>query len=432
MRKFEQIFTMTSEYTAAHATELDEQDQLIAFRRKFFIPPVNGRDCIYLCGNSLGLQPVTAADALKQELDDWAKLGVEGHLHARNPWLHYHQAFAQPLAKLCGAKPTEVVAMNGLTANLHFLMASFYKPSKSRFRIICEGKPFPSDIYAFQSQAQWHGLNPNDVIREVKPRQGEYHVRNEDMLAAIHEEGEKLALVLVGAVNYYIGQVFNINEITKATHEVGAYAGFDLAHAIGNVALNLHEWNVDFAAWCSYKYLNSGPGGVAGVFIHEKHATDTSFPRLTGWWGHDVTDRFKMLPEFKAIPTAEGWQLSNAPVFSMAVHKASLDIFMEAGFEQLVEKSKKLTAYLNDMLVEMQQMPEFEGLFSIITPHDRGCQLSLLFHRDGKKVFDYITQQGVIADWREPDVIRIAPVPLYNTFTDVFRFVSILKRFNYA
>lgn len=418
---------MSQDFSSERAAELDQQDGLKAFRSRFRIPTLQGKEAIYLCGNSLGLQPKAVADSIQVELDDWAQLGVEGHVHGRRPWLSYHEQFAAPLARLVGARETEVVAMNGLTVNLHLLMVSFYRPSSSRYRIICEEKAFPSDSYALNSQAALHGLKPEDVIREISPRPGQTHIELSDVLQAIAEEGDRLAMVMIGGVNYYSGQVFDMAAITKAGHAVGAMVGFDLAHAIGNIELNLHDWDVDFAAWCSYKYLNSGPGSVAGIFVNEKHASNPQTFRLAGWWGHDKASRFKMEPGFNPIPTAESWQMSNAPVLSMAAHKASLDLFDEAGMPALIAKSKKLTSYLHKLLLEVQQLPGFEGMFSIITPADRGCQLSLLFHREGKSVFDHLFAHGIIADWREPNVIRIAPVPLYNSYTDAFQFSKILS-----
>jgi kynureninase len=416
-------------FSENYAASLDTSDELSIFRSKFYIPQVNKEDAIYLCGNSLGLQPKTVEANIKIELEDWANLGVEGHVHARRPWLHYHEQFSAPLAKLTGAKETEVVAMNALTVNLHLLMASFYRPTSTRFRIICEEKAFPSDTYALQSQAKLHGLNPSDAIREIRPREGQAHISEEDVLQAIREEGDSLAMIMIGGVNYYTGQVFDMKTITDAGHAVGAMVGFDLAHAIGNIKLNLHDWKVDFAAWCTYKYLNSGPGGVSGIYIHEKHSTNPETFRLSGWWGHDKSSRFQMEPEFIPIPSAESWQMSNAPVLSMAAHKASLDIFDEAGIDRLIAKSHKLTGYLNDLLLEIQQMPTHEGLFSIITPRERGCQLSLLFHKNGKAMFNFLSEHGVIADWREPDVIRVAPIPLYNSFQDIYQFAKLIRDF---
>ncbi len=420
---------MSQDFSSERANALDNQDELNHFRTRFRIPQLNNKDSIYLCGNSLGLQPDSIANSIKQELDDWANLGVEGHVHGRRPWLSYHEQFAAPLARLTGSHESEVVAMNGLTVNLHLLMISFYRPTQSRYRIICEEKAFPSDSYALNSQAALHGRKPEEVIHEIAPRPGQAHIELSDILQAIAEEGDRLAMVMIGGVNYYSGQVFDMEAITKAGHAVGAMVGFDLAHAIGNIELKLHDWEVDFAAWCSYKYLNSGPGSVAGIYINEKHASNPNTFRLAGWWGHDKESRFKMEPGFQPIPTAESWQMSNAPVLSMAAHKASLDIFDEAGISALIAKSKKLTSYLYSLLLEVQQLPGFEGMFSIITPEERGCQLSLLFHREGKAVFDHLFAQGIIADWREPNVIRIAPVPLYNSFLDAFQFAQSLSTY---
>lgn len=417
-------------HTTETAKELDLQDELSSFRSRFLLPQLNGKDAIYLCGNSLGLQPKSTAASIQQELDDWAQLGVEGHVHGRRPWLSFHEMFAAPLARLTGAKEHEVVAMNALTVNLHLLMISFYRPTEKRFRIICEEKAFPSDTYALNSQARLHGRSAEEVIREISPRPGTARIAPEDILKAIQEEGDALAMVMIGGVNYYSGQVFNMQEITREAHAVGAICGFDLAHAIGNIELKLHDWDVDFAAWCSYKYLNSGPGSVAGIYVHEKHASNPSTFRLAGWWGHDKASRFQMGPEFQAIPTAESWQMSNAPVLSMAAHKASLDLFDEAGIDRLIAKSKRLTGFLNEQLEEVLRMPQHNGLFSIITPEERGCQLSLLFHRDGKKVFEYLFANGIIADWREPNVIRIAPAPLYNSFNDAYQFAQVLSQYN--
>ena len=390
---------------------------------------MDGKEAIYFCGNSLGLQPRTTQAYIQQELDDWQRFAVEGHVEARLPWVSYHEQFAPLLAPLLGAKPLEVVAMNALTVNLHLLLVSFYKPTKQRFKIICEKKAFPSDQYALESQVKLHGLDPAQTIREIEPREGSAEIQHEDILAAIAEEGSQLALVMIGGVNYYSGQVFDMQSITRAAHEVGAIAGFDLAHAIGNVEMKLHEWNVDFAAWCSYKYLNSGPGSVAGAYIHEKHCTNPETFRLTGWWGHNKERRFLMEPEFSPILTAEGWQMSNAPVLSMAAHRAALELFAKAGMSSLRQKSVKLTGYADALLREVLEKPSHKNLFSIITPDSRGCQLSLLFHRNGRAVFDYLFQKGIIGDWREPNVIRIAPVPLYNSFSDVYKLALALSEF---
>ncbi len=419
---------MSQEFSLEYARALDAQDPLKEFRDQFYFPKHKGEEVIYFTGNSLGLQPKTVASYIQQELDDWANLGVEGHFHAKHPWMLYHEFFTKQLADLVGAKETEVVAMNQLTVNIHLLLASFYRPTKERYKIICEAKAFPSDQYALESQVRHHGLNPEDAIIEVHPHEGEYLIREEDIIQTIRQHADSLALVFWGGVNYYSGQLFDMQAITKAAHAAGAYAGFDLAHAAGNVRLNLHEWNTDFATWCSYKYLNSGPGGVSGIYIHEKHATNTSMPRLAGWWGHDKQTRFLMEKGFRAIPTAEGWQLSNAPVLSMAAHKASLDIFEKAGWERLHAKREKLSAYLHQIMSEVNASFN-EPVLKVITPNEptqRGCQLSMLMLKDGKKIFNELTAKGVIADWREPNVIRVAPVPLYNSFEDIYRFGQIL------
>lgn len=418
---------MNFENTSEFARRLDQEDPLASFRERFFIPQVNGRDSLYFTGNSLGLQPRTVADCVREELDNWAQLGVEAHFAARHPWMTYHEQFAAPLAAITGALPEEVVAMNQLTVNLHFLMVSFYQPTTTRFKIICEAKAFPSDQYALQSQVRLHGFEPNQAIIEVHPREGEHTLRTEDILTLIHEHGDTVALVLFGGVNYYSGQFYNLPAITNAAHQIGAMAGFDLAHAAGNVELKLHEWNVDFACWCSYKYLNSGPGGVAGAFIHQQHISNSKLQRLAGWWGHNKATRFRMEPEFDPIPTAEGWQLSNAPVLSMAAHRASLAIFMEAGMDRLHAKRNLLANYLRFVLDDVLK----DTSVVLITPAssaDRGCQVSMLMDKNGKKIFDELTARGVIADWREPNVIRIAPVPLYNSFADVWEFGNHLQQ----
>lgn len=431
---------MNFENTKAFAQNLDEKDELKNFRSKFFIPQQNGTDCIYFAGNSLGLQPKKVKDYLQQELDDWASMGVEGHFNAANPWMPYHEIFPKQVSKIVGCLPHETVVMNSLTVNLHLLMVSFYRPSKQRYKIICEAKAFPSDQYALESQVFYHacsanggGYNPEDAIIELEPREGEYTLRTEDIISTIQKHSDSLALVMMGGVNYYTGQFYNLEAITKAAHDAGAFAGFDIAHAAGNVELKLHEWNVDFACWCSYKYLNSGPGGVSAVYINEKHAAKTSLkemPRFAGWWGHNKEVRFKMEKGFDAIPTAEAWQLSNAPVLSMAAHKASLDIFEEAGMEPLHKKRKLLNDYLFFIIDECNAASE-EKVIDIITPankEERGCQVSMIMRRDGRKFFDALFDEGIIADWREPDVIRIAPVPLYNSYEDVWRFGEAMKK----
>ncbi|MBD78909.1 MAG: kynureninase [Crocinitomicaceae bacterium] len=411
------------------AREMDRKDPLQRYRKEFLFPQHQGRDSIYFTGNSLGLQPRKAREALQQELNDWEKYGVEGHFDAKHPWFSYHEMFAEPLARLVGAKPTEVVAMNGLTTNLHLMMVSFYRPTKERYKIICEAKAFPSDLYALESQARHHGLNPDDTIIALEPREDEHTLRTEDVLKAIKDTGSELALVMIGGVNYYTGQVFDMETVTASGHEVGANVGWDLAHAAGNIPLHLHDWGVDFACWCSYKYLNSGPGSVSGVFVHEKHCKNKDLPRFAGWWGHDKETRFLMEKGFTPTPTAESWQLSNAPVLAMAVHKVALDLHDEVGIEKLREKSVQLTAYLEFIIREVSNQSA-SSYFEIITPEqpkERGCQLSILAHGLGRPLFDKLTQGGVIADWREPNVIRIAPVPIYNSFEDCFRFGEILS-----
>lgn len=415
--------------TADYAGFLDEQDALANFRDKFYIPVMYGREAIYFTGNSLGLQPKQTQEYIFNELEDWANYAVEGHHHARKPWINYHEQFPPLLKNIVGAKENELVVMNQLTVNLHLLMTSFYRPTAKRFRIICEAKAFPSDQYALASQAELHGFDAAEAIVEIAPKEAEHHISTQAITECIAKYADSVALVLFGGVNYYSGQVFDMQAITKAAHEVGAICGFDLAHAAGNVPLALHNWEADFACWCSYKYLNSGPGGVSGVFIHEKHATDITIPRMAGWWGHNKAERFKMEKHFDPIPTAEGWQLSNAPVLSMAAHRASLDIFNEAGIENLFKKSEALTNYLFFILHEINQK-QASPVIEIITPKAEGmhgCQVSMLMHKNGKKIFDELKQNSVIADWREPNVIRIAPVPLYNSFTDIFHFGEIIN-----
>lgn len=420
---------MNFENTLEFAKSLDSKDILKDFRERFYIPRHNGKDSIYFTGNSLGLQPKTVKEYVNQELDDWARLGVEGHFQAKNPWVSYHEIFPKQLSKILGCLTDEVVVMNQLTVNLHLLMVSFYRPTKQRYKIICEAKAFPSDQYAFESQVRYHGFDPDDAIIEVSPVEGENIIRTEDIIAAIDQHRDELALVLFGGVNYYTGQLFDMEVITAAAHRAGSYAGFDLAHAAGNVELKLHDWEVDFACWCSYKYLNSGPGGVSGVYIHQQHAINKELPRFAGWWGYTKETRFKMEKGFDAIPSAEGWQLSNAPVLSMAAHKASLDIFDEAGMDKLIVKSKLLSGYLHFILSDINSKQK-EKLIEVITPaneKERGCQVSMLMLKRGKEIFNELSRQGVIADWREPNVIRVAPVPLYNTFEDVWRFGEIVR-----
>ncbi len=410
------------------AQRLDAEDTLAKFRDAFHIPLHEGKPMIYFTGNSLGLAPKTAAAALQQELDDWARWGVEGHFHATNPWFSYHEWFSDALAPLVGAKPLEVVAMNQLTVNIHLLLASFYKPDQQRYKIICEAKAFPSDQYALQTHIQWHGLDPKEVLIEIAPKDGKHTIDTAQLIEAIETAGDTLALVFIGGVNYYTGQVFDMPNITAAAHKAGAKAGFDLAHAVGNISLQLHEWNVDFACWCSYKYLNSGPGSVSGIFIHERHATNTGQHRLAGWWAQQKDVRFLMEPEFKPTPTAEGWQMSNAPVFSMAAHRAALKIFHEAGIENVFDKGGQLAAFTKEIIQAVNEaLPN--APIEMITPMlmaESGCQVSLRFHHSGKAVFDALTAKGVMVDWREPDVIRLAPVPLYNRFEEIVHFGNII------
>ena len=411
------------------ALQFDKSDELSDYIQRFHIPTVNGKDALYFTGNSLGLQPKTVKSHLMQELDDWAKFGVEGHFEAKNPWVSYHKILSEPFARLVGAQPDEVVAMNGLSVNLHLMMVSFYQPKGKRTKIICEAKAFPSDQYMLESQVKFHGLNPEETIIEVSPREGEHCIREEDILSCIEEVGDELALVFWGGVNYYTGQVFDMPKITEVAKEVGAFVGFDLAHGVGNVSLNLHDWGVDFACWCSYKYLNSGPGSVSGIFVHNKHENNKDLPRFAGWWGHDEERRFLMEKGFVPMKGAQGWQLSNAAVFSMAPCKASMDIFDEVGMPKLIEKSRKLTNFMEFVFNDISERYD-NCNFEIITPKEeryRGCQLSVLMHGQGKEMFDYITKEGVIADWREPNVIRLAPVPLYNSFEDIFKLGQIIE-----
>ena len=421
------------EASPALAGKMDTTDPLKSFRERFFIPKrPDGRNVIYLTGNSLGLQPKTARAYVEQELKDWETLGVEGHLHAQNPWLPYHEFLTEQMARVVGAKPVETVVMNSLTVNLHLMMVSFYRPTATRNKIVIEKGAFPSDRYAVESQLRFHGVlrtdsgdgSTNSLI-ELAPREGESTLRTEDIIDAIECEGDSIALVLLGGVNYYTGQAFEMQPITKAAHNVGAIAGFDLAHAAGNLELQMHDWDVDFAVWCSYKYLNAGPGAVAGAFIHERHANAFDLPRFAGWWGHDKATRFLMGPDFVPIAGAEGWQISNPPILQMAALRASLEIFDEAGLPALRAKSEKLTGYLESLLNQIDN-----DRISVITPSDpkqRGCQLSIRVKAADKSLFDAISTRGVFADWREPDVIRVAPVPLYNSFTDVHQFAGILR-----
>lgn len=410
------------------AEDLDNNDPLREYRSQFYIPSGKTRkEQLYFTGNSLGLQPKSVRTYIQQELDDWKNYGVEGHFHGKNPWFSYHHFFEKE-ANVVGAKKDEVVVMNNLTVNLHLLLVSFYRPSLKRYKIIMEAGAFPSDMYVIESQVKHHGYEYDDAVIELEPRKGEHHLRTEDIVKAIEEAGDELALLFFSGVQYYTGQYFDIKTLTKAAHQVGAIAGFDCAHAAGNVKLQLHDWQVDFAAWCTYKYMNSGPGGVSGVFIHEKHGNNPDLPRFAGWWGHKESERFQMKRGYIPEPGAAGWQLSNAPVITMAAHKASLDMFDEVGMDALVIKGQKLNRFLEEVIIEAQAANQ-KLAFEIITPEDRGCQLSMLTNENGKSLFDYLTANDVIADWREPNVIRLAPVPFYNSFMDIWEFGELLKKF---
>jgi kynureninase len=414
------------ENTPDFAKKLDKEDELASYRDKFYIPKdKDGNNLIYFCGNSLGLQPKTTKAYINQELDDWAKFGVEGHFHAKNPWLKYHEFLTEKMAKVVGAKPIETVVMNTLTTNLHFMMASFYQPTKSRYKILIESDAFPSDKYAVESQIKHHGFDPNKGLVFWKPCKGEELLRYEDLEAILKSQGDEIALIMIGAVNYYTGQYFDLKKIAELGHSYGCMVGFDCAHGAGNVALNLHDSGADFAGWCTYKYMNSGPGSLSGCFIHEKHAYKKDLNRFAGWWNHNKQTRFNMRQEFDVLPGAEGWQVSNPPILSMAAIKASLDIFDEVGMERLTKKSKKLTGYLEYLINQLQHKR-----IKIITPsnpEERGCQLSIQVKNADKSLHEKLTEAGVVTDWREPDVIRCAPVPLYNSFTDVYEIVERLK-----
>lgn len=419
---------MNFKTSLSFAKELDEKDPLRSFRDQFIFPSFHKNQIRYFTGNSLGLQPKTTRGLIEEELDDWATFGVDGHFMSRRPWYSYHEQLTSMAAEIVGAKDIETVITHSLTTNIHLLMVSFYQPKGKRKKILCEKKAFPSDQYALQSQLKFHGYTKNDLI-EVGPREGEHLIRHEDIISAIQEHKDELALVFIGGVNYYTGQYFNLKEITEAGHIAGAYVGFDLAHAAGNVNLKLHEWNVDFAMWCSYKYLNSSPGGVSGLFVHEKHSEDTTLPRFAGWWGHDKEQRFMMEDDYYPMKGAEGWQLSNAPVLGMAAHLASLKIFNEAGMDRIGSKRDSITSYLAFLLEDFSS--KNGGVLEIITPknpNERGSQLSILFKKNGKAVFNSLAEAGVVADWREPNVIRIAPAPLYVSYEDCWFFVEILNK----
>lgn len=419
---------MEYENTIEFAKTADRNDILKSYRERFHFPKINGKDCLYFTGNSLGLQPKTTKDFVNRELEDWAKFGVEGHFDAKRPWFSYHELLTDKTATLVGAKSEEVVVTHSLTTNLHLLMVSFYCPTPKRFKIICEAKAFPSDQYVLESQARFHGFNPEEAIIEVSPRKGEHIIRDEDVVDQINKCGSELALVMIGGVNYYTGQVFDMNRITKAGHQVGAMVGWDLAHAAGNLVLKLHDWDVDFAAWCGYKYLNSSPGGVSGIFINERHVKNKDLVRFAGWWGHDKETRFLMEKGFNPMPSADAWQLSNAPVLGMAAHLAALEMFDEVGMAALRAKTVLLSGYLEFVIKTIAI--DLNVNLEIITPinwDQRGCQVSIIAHGYGKQLFEKLSKAGIIVDWREPNVIRMAPVPLYNSFEDVYKFGEVLK-----
>jgi len=417
---------MPFDLSETYALKMDQQDPLRFYRDRFHLPKGNKKESIYFVGNSLGLQPKTTRQFLDIELQTWEELGVDGHFQGKNPWFHYHKFTKELIGRLVGAKPSEVVSMNNLTSNLHLMLISFYRPDKKKIKIITEADNFPSDQLALESHIRYHHLDPQETLIELKPRKNEFHLRTEDICESIEKIADELALVMMSGVHFYTGQFFNLDAITTAGHNARAYVGFDLAHAVGNVPLQLHNINVDFAVWCSYKYLNSGPGGVAGTFVHERHGNNLDIPRLAGWWGHNEDERFQIKKGFNPMFGADGWQLSNVNILSTASHWAALKIFDEAGIDNLRNKSIKLTGYLEFLLNELKK-----GVFEIITPknpEERGCQLSLFFFKTGKRIFNTLAKEGVVADWREPNVIRVSPVPLYNSFSDVYRFYQILKK----
>ena len=421
---------MEFENSLQFAQELDRRDPLKDFRNQFIIPSEKGVEQIYFLGNSLGLQPKRTEAAIKEILHQWAQYGVEGFFKGDNPWLHYHDSLPKPLSKIVGALPQEIAVMNQLSVNLHLMLVSFYQPKGKRNKIICEAKAFPSDQYMFETHIKHYGFNPDDTIIEVAPREGEHTIRTEDILAVIEKYKDETALVLFSGINYYTGQLFDIPGITKAAQQAGAKVGFDLAHAAGNVSLHLHDWNADFACWCSYKYLNAGPGAVGAVFIHERHHNDTSLKRFAGWWGYDTATRFKMEKGFKPNPGADGWQLSTPAFMLYSAHKASLEIFEEAGWEKIQAKKDLLNDWLWFLLSDVNNNAKNKTI-EFITPQnkkERGCQVSMLMLQRGREIFNALAEAGIMADWREPNVIRIAPVPLYNTYEEIWRFANILSK----
>jgi kynureninase len=417
------------ENTIEFAKSLDADDPLKSFRERFMIPLIDGKEQIYFLGNSLGLQSKNVREEINKILDQWANLGVEGFFMGKDRWLDYHDRLTKSLSKFIGAKPNEITVMNQLTVNLHLMMVSFYQPAGKRSKIVCEAKAFPSDQYMLETHIRYHGLDPDEVLIEIGPREEEHLIRNEDILNIIDKYRDEIALILFSGVSYYTGQVFDIKTITEAAHAIGAIAGFDLAHAAGNISLQLHDWNVDFGCWCSYKYLNSGPGAMGGVFIHEKFHGEQNIKRFGGWWGYDKNTRFQMEKGFRPIPTAEGWQLSTPSILLYASHKAALQIFEEAGWENLQAKQRSLNTYLWFVLDELNRSSDKEVMEFITSKNksETSCQVSILMLRRGREIFEELGRQGVMVDWREPNVIRIAAVPLYNTFEEVWRFGNIIR-----
>ena len=420
------FYLMTYQNSLDYAKQLDQEDPISYLRNEFHIPrDKQGKEWLYFTGNSLGLQPKITSKYIEQELDDWANFGVEGHFEAKNPWLSYHELLTDTMAKVVGAKPIEVVVMNTLTTNLHLLMVSFYQPSKTKYKIIIESDAFPSDRYAVQSQLSFHGFDPEEALIEWKPKEGKELLELEDLKSILDSQGDDVALLLIGGVNYYTGQYLDIKKIAELGHAKKCMVGIDLAHGAGNIQPNLHDSSIDFAAWCTYKYLNSGPGSLSGLFVHEKHAQRKDLPRFAGWWNHNKETRFNMRQPFDVMSGAEGWQLSNPPILSMAAIKASLDIFEKVGMDALVKKSKKLTGFFEYLVNEIAS-----DTIKIITPtnpNERGCQLSLQVKNTDKNLHKKLTENNIITDWREPDVIRCAPVPMYTSFEDVYHMVTILE-----
>ena len=418
---------MTYQNSLQYAQQLDQEDNLKDFKNLFHLPIHEGNQQIYLCGNSLGLQPKSVRQYLDNELDKWKNLGVEGWFEGHDNWINYLQYLKEPLSRIVGGKPSEVTVMNNLTVNLHLMMVSFYQPTSNRYKILTEGGAFPSDQYALETHLKFRGINPDDALIEIFPREGEFTLRTEDILQKIEENKDSLSLVMMGGINYYTGQVFDMKSITQKAQSNGIKVGFDLAHCVGNISLNLHDWNVDFAVWCSYKYLNSGMGGVAGLFVHEKHH-HADLQRFAGWWGYEESSRFKMEKGFVPMQGADGWQLSTPTILAMACHRAALEITDKAGIKNLRKKSIKLTEYLRFILEEFNQ--KNANILNIITPknvEESGCQISILVEKNGKELFDKLIQHRIIGDWREPNVIRLSPVPLYNTFEDIFRVGQALR-----